>query len=110
VSASPVPAPQAMSPFPSAEVINGTAAMLSAPRPCPPREFCLPPEFCLMRNVPHQHVDVNRYPAAIKPKKLRPQQISVSPLFLLCIFERQVVYHHAVMENLVMDRTCSQHV
>jgi hypothetical protein len=82
VAAPPAPAQQAMPPIVSAEVISGTVAMLSAPRPCPPEEFWLPPEFRLMRHVPHQHIDVNRYPVSIKPKKLRPQQISVRSFLL----------------------------
>jgi AWS domain len=30
-----------------------------------------------MRDVPHQHIDVNRYPPSLRPKKLRPCEISV---------------------------------
>lgn len=40
-------------------------------------EFSLPGEFSLMRNIPYQHVDVNKYPPEHRPKKLRAGLIQV---------------------------------
>lgn len=40
-------------------------------------EFSLPGEFTLMRDIPYQHVDVNKYPPEHRPKKLRAGAIQV---------------------------------
>lgn len=60
-------------------------ALLAAALPQPVvAEFALPGEYSLMRSIPYQHVDVNRYPPEHRPKKQRAGQIPVRPWLVLC--------------------------
>ena len=53
-------------------------ALLAGALPQPVvKEFALPSEYSLMRSIPYQHVDVNRYPPQHRPKKQRAGQIPV---------------------------------
>ena len=65
-----------------ASASRGAPATLSAvfARGLPPpsvTEFALPAEYSLMRDIPYERSDVNRYPAECRPKKLRPSDIQV---------------------------------